>query len=85
MVQSVRFAGDPPPSFISRFRHIGAEVDPALQLTEVGVLSNRFDQARAMMRSVAWATALVTMSVLLLSAAGIYALMSFTVALRAEA
>ncbi len=82
VVLSVRFAGDPPPSFINRFRHIGAAVDPALQLTEVGVLSNRFDQARAMMRSVAWATALVTMSVLLLSAAGIYALMSFTVAQR---
>jgi hypothetical protein len=82
VVLSVRFAGDPPPSFINRFRHIGAEVDPALQLTEVGVLSTRFDQARAMMRSVAWATALVTASVLLLSAAGIYALMSFTVAQR---
>ena len=82
VVLSIRFAGDVPPTFINRFRHIGAEVDPALQLTEVGVLSRRFDQVRAMMRSVAWATALVTMSVLLLSAAGIYALMSFTVAQR---
>jgi putative ABC transport system permease protein len=82
VVLSVRFAGDVPPTFINRFRHIGAEVDPALQLTEVGVLSNRFDQLRTMMRSVAWATALVTGCVLLLSAAGIYALMSFTVAQR---
>jgi predicted permease len=82
VVLSVRFAGDVPPTFINRFRHIGAEVDPALQLAEVGVLSSRFDQARAMMRSVAWATALVTACVLLLSAAGIYALMSFTVAQR---
>jgi predicted permease len=81
-VLSVRFAGEAPPTFINRFRHIGAEVDPALQLTEVGVLSNRFDELRVMMRSVAWATALVTASVLLLSAAGIYALMSFTVAQR---
>jgi ABC-type antimicrobial peptide transport system permease subunit len=48
----------------------------------VGDLSNRFNELRAMMRSVAWATALVTASVLLLSAAGIYALMSFTVAQR---
>ncbi|CAN5701125.1 ABC transporter permease [soil metagenome] len=81
-VLSVRFAGEVPPTFINRFRHIGAEVDSALQLTEVGVLSNRFDELRAVMRSVAWATALVTASVLLLSAAGIYALMSFTVAQR---
>jgi predicted permease len=82
VVLSVRFAGEVPPAFINRFRHIGAEVDPALQLTEVGVLSGIFDQLRAMMRSVAWATALVTASVLLLSAAGVYALMSFTVAQR---
>jgi hypothetical protein len=82
VVLSVRFPGDPPPTFINRFRHIGAEVDPALQLTEAAVLSDRFDQLRSIMRSVAWATALVTMSVLLLSAAGIYALMSFTVAQR---
>ena len=34
------------------------------------------------LRSLAWAIALVTASVLLLSAAGIYALMSFTVAQR---
>ena len=81
-VMSVRFASEAPPAFINRFRHIGAEVDAALQLTEVGILSDRFDEARALMRSVAWATALITASVLLLSAAGIYALMSFTVAQR---
>jgi hypothetical protein len=81
-VLSVRFAGEVPPTFINRFRHMGAEVDPALQLTEVGVLSDRFDELRAVMRSVAWTTALVTASVLLLSAAGIYALMSFTVVQR---
>ena len=82
VVLAVRFAGAVPSTFINRFRHIGAEVDPALQLTEVGVLSDRFDELRSVMRSVAWATALVTASVLLLSAAGIYALMSFTVAQR---
>ena len=60
IVLSVRFAGNVPATFINRFRHIGAEVDPALQLTEVGVLSDRFDELRALMRSVAWATALVT-------------------------
>jgi predicted permease len=81
-VLSVRFDRDAPPTFSTRFRHIGAEVDAALQLTEVGVLSDRYDELRSLTRSVAWATALVTASVLLLSAAGIYALMSFTVAQR---
>ena len=82
VVLSVRFAGAVPSTFINRFRHIGAEVDPALQLTNVGVLSDRLDELRAVMRSVAWTIALLTASVLLLSAAGIYALMSFTVAQR---
>jgi putative ABC transport system permease protein len=37
---------------------------------------------RSFWRSIAWGVALITLSVLLLSAAGIYALMSFTVAQR---
>ena len=82
VVLSARFAGDVPPTFLNRFRHIGAEVDPSLQLTDVAVLSDRFDDTRATMRTTAWVTALLTASVLLLSAAGIYALMSFTVAQR---
>jgi predicted permease len=82
VVLSARFAREVPPTFINRFRHIGAEVDPALQLTDVALLSDRFDDTRATMRTTAWVTALLTASVLLLSAAGIYALMSFTVAQR---
>jgi hypothetical protein len=70
VVLSARFAGDVPPTFINRFRHIGAEVDPALQLTEVALLSDRFDDSRALMRTTAWVTVLLTTSVLLLSAAG---------------
>ena len=79
---SVRFAGAPPPTFINRFRAIGAEVDPTLQLTNVRVMTDLYDELRSALRSLAWATALVTASVLLLSAAGIYALMSFTVSQR---
>jgi predicted permease len=79
---SVRFAGTMPNGFINRFREIGAEVDPALQLRAVGLLSDRYDEGRNAWRSLAWAIALVTASVLLLSAAGVYALMSFTVAQR---
>lgn len=79
---SVRFAGAAPTGFINRFRTIAAEVDPTLQLRGVGLLSDRYDEGRSAWRSLAWAIALVTASVLLLSAAGIYALMSFTVAQR---
>jgi putative ABC transport system permease protein len=79
---SVRFAGAVPPTFIHRFREIGAEVDPTLHLTEMGVLADHYDTLRATLRTAAWAAVLVTTSVLLLSAAGIYALMSFTVAQR---
>jgi len=79
---SVRLAGTVTPEFINRFRAIGAEVDPAMQLERAGLLSDRYDEGRSAWRSMAWAIALVTASVLLLSAAGIYALMSFTVAQR---
>jgi ABC-type lipoprotein release transport system permease subunit len=79
---SVRVAGRVTPEFISRFRAIGAEVDPAMQLQRVVRLSDHYDEGRTAWRSMAWAIALVTASVLLLSAAGIYALMSFTVAQR---
>jgi len=79
---SVRFAGDIPAGFAGRFRRLGAEVDPAMQLRRVGPLSRFYDEQRALWRHLASALALVTASVLLLSAAGIYALMSFTVAQR---
>jgi putative ABC transport system permease protein len=79
---SVRFGGAVPPTFINRFREIGAEVDSTMQLTEVGVLADHYEMLRGTLRSVAWAAVLITTSVLLLSAAGIYALMSFTVAQR---
>ena len=48
----------------------------------MGVLADLYDTLRAPLRSLVWAAVLVTTSVLLLSAAGIYALMSFTVAQR---
>jgi predicted permease len=82
VIVSVRFAGGVPAGFINRFREIGAEVDPTLQLRGVEPLTARYDSGRAAGRSMAWAAALITASVLLLSAAGIYALLSFTVAQR---
>jgi hypothetical protein len=79
---SVRFGGTIPAGFIDRVRQIGAEVDPALQLRRVVPLSSFYDELRAIWRYLAWGIGLVTLSVLLLSAAGIYAMMSFTVAQR---
>jgi hypothetical protein len=81
-VLSVRFDGNVPAGFIERFRKIGAEVDLGLQLRQVVPLSDFYDQLRSFWRYLAWGMGLVTLSVLLLSAAGIYALMSFTVAQR---
>jgi hypothetical protein len=81
-VLSVRLKGGTPAGFIARFRQIGAEIDPALPFGDVTLLSDFYDRNRSVWRVVAWALALVTSSVLLLSAAGIYALMSFTVAQR---
>ena len=79
---SVRFADAAPPAFINRFRQIAAEVDPTLQLTGVGVMADLNAAGRSALRGLAWAATLITASVLLLSAAGVYALMSFTVAQR---
>lgn len=82
VVLSVRFAGTLPAGVIDRFRAIGAEVDPALQLRRVVPLSQFYEDVRSFWRYLAWGIGLVTASVLLLSAAGIYALMSFTIAER---
>jgi len=82
LVVSVRFGGAIPDGVADRFRKLGAEVDPALQLRRVVPLSQYYDDVRSVWRYLAWGVGLVTVSVLLLCAAGIYALMSFTVAQR---
>lgn len=81
-VLSLRLRGVVPDDFIGTFRQIGAEIDPALPLGEVMPLSEFYRENRSPWRYVAWSLALVTSTVLLLSAAGMYALMSFTVAGR---
>jgi predicted permease len=81
-VLSVRFNGDLAPGVQDRFREIAAAVDPALQVRRVAPLADYYDQLRAFWHYLAWGVGLVTISVLLLSAAGMYAMMSFTVAQR---
>ena len=79
---SVRFSESVPADFGDRFRTLGAAVDPSLQLRSVMPLTGFYDQLRSFWTYLAWGVSLLTISVLLLSAAGIYAMMSFTVAQR---
>jgi hypothetical protein len=69
-------------AFVPRLREIGNAVDPTLQLREVASLDVLYQRSRKLMAMTALGVAAVTLSVLLLAAAGIYSLMSFTVAQR---
>jgi predicted permease len=82
VVLSMRFKGRVPAGIADRVRAMGAEVDPALQLRRVRPLAEFYGEVRSFWRYLAWGIGLVTASVLLLSAAGIYAMMSFAVARR---
>ena len=81
-IVSVRFVGAVPPNFAGRLRQIGAEVDATAPVRDATVLGDFYSRNRSLWRLISWALAMITLSVVLLSAAGIYALMSFTVAQR---
>jgi hypothetical protein len=81
-VLTLRFDRAVPTDIAERLRRIGAEIDPALQLQRVVPLSDFNEELRTVWRAVACAVAVVMLSVLLLSAAGVHALMSFTIAQR---
>jgi predicted permease len=82
LVLSARFHGRVPEGFAERFRTMSAQLDPSLQVLQARPLLEYYAELRAFWRYLAWAVGLVTASVLLLSAAGMYAMMSFTVAQR---
>jgi ABC-type antimicrobial peptide transport system permease subunit len=69
-------------TFAGRLREIATALDPTLRLHEIRPLDEVLRKEQRATRLGALGLALVTLSVLLLSAAGIYALMSFTVAQR---
>jgi predicted permease len=79
---AVRVHTGEPTALAGRLREIAAALDRRLQVLDVRPLADRLRQAQTELRLVAWSTGLVTVSVLLLSAAGLYALMSVTVARR---
>ena len=81
-VLSIRFAGAAPGNVAERVREIAAQLDPELQMRRVVPLSSFYEEQRSAYRGIALAVALVTAAVLLLSAAGVHAMMSFTIAQR---
>ena len=68
--------------FAPRLRAIAAAVDPTLQLREIQTVEHAYTVRRREMAMAALGVVLVVGSVLLLSAAGMYAMMSFTVSQR---
>ena len=78
----VRFRGTAPAGFADRLRDRAAVLDPAMRLQRVLPLDVAYDEQQNGLRMAALAILLVVGSILLLSAAGLYALMSFTVVQR---
>jgi hypothetical protein len=71
-----------PASLAGILRDAGAAVSPSLQVRQLSTLAIQIERAQGMSRLIGVTVGLVVISVILLSAAGIYALMSFTVTRR---
>ena len=81
-LMAIRLSGVPPSTFGDRLRAIAATVDPGLRISDIRPFDVALRDEHLAMRMSALGISIVTASVLLLSAAGIYALMSFTVERR---
>lgn len=79
---SLRMRGAEAGVFGDRLREIAASVDPHLQVRNVATLEAVLRQDQAIMQIVAAVLGALTISVLALTSAGIYAMMAFTVAQR---
>ena len=66
----------------TRLRRIAADIDPTLQVNNITAMDELLRQHQRPMRLLAASLAGMTVSVLLLSAAGIYAMMAFSVTQR---
>lgn len=78
----VRVRSGVTPAFTRRLREMAAATDPGFQLHDVRTDAEVLSREAQTLRTGALAVAFATLSVLLLSAAGIYAMLSFTVAQR---
>lgn len=74
--------GIQPGSLAVRIREVATGIDPALRVTEIRSAADEDRQRRQGLLSLALSVVVVMGSVLLLSAAGIYAMMSFAVVTR---
>jgi putative ABC transport system permease protein len=74
-------SGDPA-ALADPLRDLSASIDPDVLLVDVSTAAIARQQEQGMMRMIGASLALVILSVILLSSAGIYSLMSFTVARR---
>jgi predicted permease len=79
---AARARGDEAASLTGRVREVAAAVDPTLQLGALGTLEAYLTGGSGAIRVFVIALAGLAVSVLLLSVAGLYALMSFTVVQR---
>jgi hypothetical protein len=79
---AVRVKGAAPATLGGRLREVAVAVDPMLRLADVRVLDKAQSFAKIADRYVFIIITLLTVSVILLSSAGIYALMSFTITRR---
>jgi putative ABC transport system permease protein len=79
---TMRVRGMAPAEFITRFRDVVTAVEPALRLSASRTFETLDRQQQIAVRLVAIVLGAVTASVLLLSAVGVYAMMSFTVSQR---
>jgi putative ABC transport system permease protein len=79
---AVRVRGGAPDEFGGRLREMVAAVDPMLRLQNIATLDESMHDRLLELRLLVGVTVAVTGSVLFLSAAGIYSLMSFTVTRR---
>jgi hypothetical protein len=75
-------AGADPTAFTPRLRAIAAEVDPSAMVQQPMLLSERADLGALGLKYLALAPVLFSVIAILLSSAGLYALMSFTVVQR---
>jgi hypothetical protein len=79
---ALRIRSGAPSTFGQRLREIAASVDPELHLRDIRSLDEALRKEQWIRRMEAGVLLAVTVSVVLLSSAGIYALMSFTVSQR---
>jgi ABC-type antimicrobial peptide transport system permease subunit len=79
---ALRVTGGAPSTFARRLSEVAAAVDPDLHLRNILSLDAALRKEQWIRRLEAGVLAAISLSVLMLSSAGIYALMSFTVAQR---